>query len=178
MKPTGETCKNKQRSCRGKLIDTVLDWEHDLPPDDLDMSIFHSTLADLNIGLGSSFQIMPSGKLPLRSAKFGGKFALVNLQPIKLEKKADLVIHSYVDDVIEKVLKRLGIEEIPEYNEGEDPTKNCKDGDRWNIDASAIKAVEKLYRERTSRKTKGDEKVEKPEGRKKQKKEEDGNWKP
>lgn len=37
MKPTGETCKSRVRSCRGKLIDTVLDWEHDLPQDDLDM---------------------------------------------------------------------------------------------------------------------------------------------
>lgn len=146
MKPTGETCRNRQRSCRGKLIDTVLDWEHDLPPDDLDMSIFHSTLADLNIGLGSSFQIMPSGKLPLKNSKFGGKFALVNLQPIKLETKADLVIHSYVDNVLEKVLKRLGIEEIPEYNETEDPTRTCEDGDSWNIDAGALKEVEKLVK--------------------------------
>jgi NAD+-dependent protein deacetylase sirtuin 6 len=180
MKPTGETCKNKQRSCRGKLIDTVLDWEHDLPPDDLDMSVFHSTLADLNIGLGSSFQIMPSGKLPLRNAKYGGKFALVNLQPIKLEKKADLVIHSHVDDVLEKVLKRLGIEEIPEYDESDDPTKHCGEGESWNMEAKAIKEVEKLYKERTSRKTKGDVKLEKPEGRKKQKKEVEGdkNWKP
>lgn len=170
MKPTGETCKNRTRSCRGKLIDTILDWEHDLPGDDLDLSIYHSTIADLNIGLGSSFQIMPSGKLPLRSAKFRGKFALVNLQPIKLEKKADLVIHTYVDDVMEKVLKRLGIEEFPEFDESVDPTRNC-DGNRWNIEPGVIKELEKVYKEKTSRKNKSDEKLE-PIEKKKTKKEE------
>jgi NAD+-dependent protein deacetylase sirtuin 6 len=112
---------------------------------------------------------MPSGRLPLKNAKFGGKFALVNLQPIKLEKKADLVIHSYVDDVLEKVLKRLGIEEIPEYDPAEDPTKHCVDGDTWNVEPAALKEIEKVYKEKTSRKTKSNVKDEKPDGRKKQK---------
>lgn len=151
MKPIGETCKSKVRSCRGKLSDTILDWEHDLPVDDLDLSIMHSTLADLNIGLGSSFQIMPSGRLPLRNGKFGGKFALVNLQPIKLEKKADLVIHSYVDDVMERVLKRLGIEQIPDYDEKEDPTRNT-DEQTWNYEPGVVKEIEKVFKEKTSRK--------------------------
>lgn len=112
---------------------------------------------------------MPSGRLPLRNAKFGGKFALVNLQPIKLEKKADLVIHSYVDDVLEKVVKRLGIEEIPEYNESEDPTKHCKEGDTWNMEPTVVKELEKLYKEKTCRKNKNNLKDEKPECKKKQK---------
>lgn len=159
LKPTGETCRNRLRSCRGKLVDTILDWEGSLPDDDLELSIMHSTIADLNIGLGSSFQIMPSGKLPLRNGKFGGKFALVNLQPIKLEKKADLVIHSYVDVVLERVLKRLGIEEIPEYDASEDPTKTSE-GDTWNIDLVVMKEVDQVYKEKTSRKKKSDVKFE------------------
>lgn len=154
LKATGEICKNTLRRCRGRLIDTILDWEGALPDDDLELSIMHSTLADLNIGLGSSFQIMPSGKLPLRNARFGGKFALINLQSIKLEKKADLVIHSYVDDVLERVLKRLGIEEIPEYDESIDPTRS--NAEMWNIEPAVLKDVEKLYREKTSRKKKND----------------------
>lgn len=112
-----------------------------------------ATIADLNIGLGSSFQIMPSGKLPLRNKKFGGKFALVNLQPIKAEKTADLVIHSYVDDVMEKVLKRLGVEDIPEYDSKSDPTRNGDEG-AWNIEKAVIKEVEKIYKSVVSRKKK------------------------
>lgn len=172
MKATGETCKNRTRNCRGKLIDTILDWEHDLPLDDLDLSIMHSTMADLNIGLGSSFQILPSGKLPLRNGKYGGKFALINLQPIKLENKADLVIHSYVDDVLEKVLKRLGIEDIPDYDESKDPTRSCID-QTWNYNKNSTKEFEKLYKEKTSRKHKGEAGKSDPVGKKKIKKNDD-----
>lgn len=154
------------------MVDTILDWEGSLPDDDLEMSIMHSTLADLNIGLGSSFQIMPSGKLPLRNVKFGGKFALVNLQPIKLEKKSNLVIHSYVDDVMERVLKRLGIEDIPDYDESLDPTRSCE-GDGWNISAAALKDIEKVFKEKTSRKKKPDEKLEPIDNKKKKKSEDD-----
>ncbi|KAG5667810.1 hypothetical protein PVAND_015779 [Polypedilum vanderplanki] len=150
-KAVGVTCKNNQRPCRGQLIDTILDWEDNLPEDDIEMAIMHSTLADLNIGLGSSFQIMPSGKFPLRSQKYGGKFALINLQPIKVEKKADLVIHSYVDEVMEKIIKRLGIEEIPEYCEDEDPTRKEDLSINWNIPKETIKEVEILYKARTER---------------------------
>lgn len=163
MKLIGEDCKNTSKKCRGKLIDTILDWEGSLPEDDLELSIMHSTLADLNIGLGSSFQIMPSGKLPLKNGgRFGGKFALVNLQPIKLENKADLVIHSYVDEVMEKVLKRLGIEKIPDYNEIDDPTKN-KEGCAWNISSGMFEEVKKIYKKKICRKKKIEEKSEMPE---------------
>lgn len=54
MKSAGEICLNQSRKCRGKLIDTILDWEHALPLDDMNLSIYHSTIADLNIGIGSS----------------------------------------------------------------------------------------------------------------------------
>lgn len=172
LKPIGEDCKNTSKRCRGKLIDTILDWEGSLPDDDLELSTMHSTIADLNIGLGSSFQIMPSGKLPLRNCgKFGGKFALVNLQPIKVEKKADLVIHSPVDEVMERVLKRLGIEEIPEHSETDDPTRN-NEGCNWNFSKKIFKEVEKTYKEKTCRKKKNEEKFE-PIDKKKRKKIED-----
>lgn len=150
-KSIDETCQNSLRPCRGQMIDNILDWEHDLPEDDLDAALMHSTLADLNIGLGSSFQIMPSGRFPLKNKKFGGKFALVNLQPIKLEKQADLVIHTYVDDVLQKVLKRLGIEDIPEFNIDDDPTKKTS-VQTWNIPKDIMKDVEQSYKLKTSRK--------------------------
>ena len=112
----------------------------------------HSTLADLNIGIGSSFQIMPSGNLPLKNKKFGGKLVICNLQPIKLDKKADLVIHTYVDKVFEKVLKRLGIEDIPQFDDTLDPTKESHPTAEWTVSAKTIKEVERLYKEKTSRK--------------------------
>ena len=129
-----------------------MDWEDDLPEKDLDLSVMHSTLADLNIGIGSSFQIMPSGNLPLKNKKFGGKLVICNLQPIKLDKKADLVIHTYVDIVFEKVLKRLGIDDIPQFDDTLDPTKKSHPTTDWTVGAKTIKEVEKLYKEKTSKK--------------------------
>lgn len=149
-KHVGMMCNNQQRPCRGQLIDTILDWEGNLPDDDLNMAEMHSTLADLNIGLGSSFQIMPSGRFPFRSKKFGGKFALVNLQPIKVEKQADLVIHGYVDDVMVQVLKRLGIEDVPEYSEDDDPTRKSDLSVEWNIPKKSLKEIEALYKQKTA----------------------------
>jgi len=167
-KPIGDHCKNKVRPCRGQLIDTILDWEDDLPEDDFEMAMMHSTVADLNIGLGSSFQIMPCAKFPMRNQKFGGKLVLVNLQPTIIEKKTDLSIHAYVDDVMEMVLKRLGIEDIPEYNEDEDPTRKEDFSVNWNIPKKQLNSIEKLYKERTekNKKRKGDEVVSKKKTKK------------
>ncbi|XP_072401323.1 NAD-dependent protein deacetylase Sirt6 isoform X1 [Diabrotica undecimpunctata] len=122
-----EDCKRSSmlrgRTCRGKLRDTILDWEDSLPEYDLEMSDYHSSLADLNICLGTTLQIVPSGNLPLRCKKYGGKVAIVNLQPTKHDNKVDLIINSYVDDVISRIMKKLGLE-IPDYSTEVDPTKN------------------------------------------------------
>lgn len=131
QKYLGEFCKRevRGRSCRGKLKDTILDWEAGLPDADLEVSDYHSSLADLNICLGTTLQIVPSGNLPLRCKKYGGKLVVVNLQATKHDKKADLIINTYVDNVLENIMKHLGLE-IPEYSKGIDPTKN-QDG--WSV---------------------------------------------
>jgi mono-ADP-ribosyltransferase sirtuin 6 len=141
-------CKRilRGRPCRGKLCDTILDWEHSLPEKDLEMSDYHSSVADLNICLGTTLQIVPSGNLPLRCKKYGGKVVIVNLQPTKHDKKADLIINTYVDAVLEKVVKRLGLE-ISGYTDAIDPTRtNLRYGSAdWNISNNDIKEIKALY---------------------------------
>ena len=51
-----------------------------------------------------------------------GKVVICNLQPTKHTGKADLNIHTYVDDVMRKLFDKLGIS-IPEYSPGQDPVK-------------------------------------------------------
>nr|XP_022904870.1 NAD-dependent protein deacetylase Sirt6 [Onthophagus taurus] len=142
-------CKRFQRFCRGKLCDTILDWEDNLPDFDLKLCELHSRVADLNICLGTTLQIVPSGRLPMSCKKYGGKVVIVNLQPTKYDKKADLRINSYVDLVLSELMNSLDLE-IPEYKIGLDPTKNAELTDNkivveWTISKSYIKEAQKLF---------------------------------
>lgn len=64
---------------------------------------------------------------------------------LRQDKKADFVIHTYVDDILSKVCKRLGLE-IPSYNNDEDPTKTpIEHNQEWTIQSQDVKELEKLY---------------------------------
>ncbi|XP_069505488.1 NAD-dependent protein deacylase sirtuin-6 isoform X2 [Ambystoma mexicanum] len=118
LKPTGRLCDVPKsrglRACRGKLRDTILDWEDALPDRDLTLAEDACRKADLAITLGTSLQIKPSGNLPLATKKKGGKLVIVNLQATKHDKHADILIHGYVDDVMDRLMKHLQLE-IPEW---------------------------------------------------------------
>ncbi|UYV72534.1 SIRT6 [Cordylochernes scorpioides] len=127
QKYTGHSCPwgktTGRRPCRGNLCDTILDWEAELPPDDLTRGSQLSKQADLSICLGTTLQIIPSGTLPLLTLdKSGGKLVICNLQPTKYDDKAELVIHGYVDQVLKKTAELLGLE-VPEYDPKTDPTR-------------------------------------------------------
>ncbi|XP_069784607.1 NAD-dependent protein deacylase sirtuin-6 isoform X4 [Narcine bancroftii] len=118
LKATGRLCDVKKarglRACRGKLQDTILDWEDALPERDLSLADEACRKSDVAITLGSSLQIKPSGNLPFSTKKKGGKLVIVNLQATKLDRYSDLRIFGYVDEVVTKLMKHLGIE-IPEW---------------------------------------------------------------
>ncbi|KAK6751179.1 hypothetical protein RB195_002883 [Necator americanus] len=111
LRLTGRLCEGtpKGRTCRGRLRDTTLDWEDALPEPDLTIAYNFAKNADLSLCLGTSLQIVPVGDMPLLARKNGGKMVTVNLQATKHEKKTDLAIHGFVDDVMLRVLKHLGI---------------------------------------------------------------------
>ncbi|XP_033236538.1 NAD-dependent protein deacetylase Sirt6 [Drosophila pseudoobscura] len=139
------TVSNVGRACRtGYLHDNVLDWEHDLPQRDLDMAVMHSTMADLNITLGTTLQIVPSGNLPLKNIKGGGKLVICNLQPTKHDSKAHLVISSYVDEILSRVCNILGIE-ISEYSESSDPTTQSNLVE-WTLPLNHINIIERKFK--------------------------------
>lgn len=117
LKHTGNPCtQRKSRGlCRGKLRDTILDWEDALPVEDLDRADLHAKKSDLSLCLGTSLQILPCANLPLHAKRNGGKFVTVNLQATKHEKKANVKIHEHVDKVMIDVCKRLNIG-IPSYD--------------------------------------------------------------
>nr|XP_045599555.1 NAD-dependent protein deacetylase Sirt6-like [Procambarus clarkii] len=125
QKSEGKSCPGKRgngRRCRGKLHDTVLDWEDGLPDADLDLAVSHSCAADLSICLGTTLQIVPSGNIPVDTKKRGGKLVICNLQPTKQDRHADLIINTYVDNVMKRLLELLNIPKM-EYNPDDDPMK-------------------------------------------------------
>lgn len=61
------------------------------------------------------------------------------------DKKADLLINTYVDNVLIKVMKKLGLE-IPEYSQDIDPTKRVEDTVLdWTINKKDIAEAKNLY---------------------------------
>ena len=121
-----ESCKNRERRpCRGKLRDFVLDWEDELPEPETTLSLSHSTLSELSIVIGSTLQIVPAGNMPTYTKKNSGKLVIINLQPTKHDKKADLIINSYADGIFEMLFKELGLE-IPEFSKELDKVRQVK----------------------------------------------------
>ncbi|UJR31024.1 hypothetical protein I4U23_018533 [Adineta vaga] len=114
-KRTGNICnsmkgRNKNLSCRGKLRDTVLDWEDALPEPALKLSEEHCAKADLCLCLGTSLQIRPCRDLPRKTKKNGGKVVIVNLQKTSMDSIATLVIHERCDRVMKFILGKLNLD--------------------------------------------------------------------
>lgn len=70
-----------------------------MPDSDLVLSDAHSILSQLSIVIGSTLQIVPAGTMPTLTKKYHGaaagktgKLVIINLQPTKHDKKADLII--------------------------------------------------------------------------------------
>lgn len=134
------------RPCRGKLQDFVLDWEDELPDDDLTLSMSHSVVSDLSIVIGSTLQIIPAGNMPTYTKKKpDGRLVIINLQPTKHDKKADLVIRAYADKVFESLLSKLG-HDIPEYDVDCDPIRKVKAGQHieWTQSKTEAKRLQKV----------------------------------
>lgn len=112
LKPTGVKCTNEKSrgKCRGILHDSILDWEDALPDKELEKADIMAKAATLSITLGTSLQIVPAANLPLPAKKKNnGQLVIVNLQPTKHDKHADLRIHYYVDAVMKGVMRELGL---------------------------------------------------------------------
>lgn len=59
------------------------------------------------------------------------------------DKKADLIISTYVDSVLEQLCENLGVE-LLEYSEADDPTK-WAEGEEWTIQPEWVKEIDGLF---------------------------------
>uniref|UniRef100_A0A915ED18 protein acetyllysine N-acetyltransferase n=1 Tax=Ditylenchus dipsaci TaxID=166011 RepID=A0A915ED18_9BILA len=137
LKLTGRSCQGTEtdRSCRGKLRDTTLDWEDALPEPDYEIAQSFSRSSDLSLCLGTTLQIRPVGDLPLLCKRNNGTLVTVNLQKTQHHKKTDLIINAKLDQVFEHVMRFLDIDVDLTY----DPS-------HYNVTEKSSHPLEKLQK--------------------------------
>jgi len=79
---TGRLCEDPK--CKGKLKDSIINFQENLPEKELDSGFTHSQLADLHLCLGSSLRVRPASDMPLETVNNGGKLVIIKY---KLNKK-------------------------------------------------------------------------------------------
>ena len=109
---TGRRCDDPQ--CSGPLVDSIINFNEDLPQDELEKGFESAQLSDLCIVLGSSLRVYPAADIPGDMIKRGSKVVILNLQKTPLNKKCAMEVHSKIDTLILGLMKRLGLE-IPSF---------------------------------------------------------------
>uniref|UniRef100_A0A5K3FKN2 protein acetyllysine N-acetyltransferase n=1 Tax=Mesocestoides corti TaxID=53468 RepID=A0A5K3FKN2_MESCO len=99
LKTTGARCtklKTRVRPCGGKLIDSVLDWEDELPEPDYALAVKEARNASIHLCLGISPHILPTARLPFRTSGLG--LPRKRLQPICVENAIIDLTNGSADD--------------------------------------------------------------------------------
>lgn len=109
---TGNLCDDPK--CRGKLYDNIINFKESLDPEIIRLGFHHGRTADLCLALGSSLRVMPAAEIPYKTVERGGKLVIVNIQKTGLDSHADLVIHAFCDEVMEKLMAALSLP-IPSF---------------------------------------------------------------
>lgn len=117
--------KEDAAKCRGHLRDTILDWESPIPYNELRVATREGKRNLLHICIGTGMQLRPSKDMvcdPMTRDK-DKKLVIINLQPTRLDQKANLVINYYADDVMRLLMDELDLE-VERYDPSKDPTKD------------------------------------------------------
>lgn len=108
---TGRKCA----LCDGPLLDTIINFGEFLPAQPLQDARDNAKKADLCLVLGSSLTIPPASTIPEAVGKRkAAKLAICNLQETPLDDLAALRIHSKSDDLMIRVMEKLGLR-IPTF---------------------------------------------------------------
>ncbi|MEA3375790.1 MAG: NAD-dependent deacylase [Chloroflexota bacterium] len=90
-------------ACGGVLKPDVVLFGEQLPIDVINAARAHVSSADLMLVAGSSLEVAPVSKLPLRIHRRGGRLIVVNLEPTYVDDAADVVIHGDVARVLPRI---------------------------------------------------------------------------
>ena len=103
---TGRNCEDS--SCRGKLIDSIINFGENLNEKVLENGFENSARADLCLAMGSSLTVTPAADMPRTTSK-RGKLVVVNLQRTPLDDRAAMKINAFCDTVMQMLMQKLDL---------------------------------------------------------------------
>lgn len=110
---TGRPCDNP--TCRGALVDSIINFGEGLPRDDLVKSYEEAEKCDLCIVLGSSLRVFPAADIPATVIRNGKKVVICNLQKTPLNEYCALEVHTQIDTLMCGLMSRLALD-IPPFS--------------------------------------------------------------
>lgn len=96
------------KDCGGYIKPNVVLFGEMLPQEQLEGAELAAQRADVMLIIGSSLEVAPASDLPLLALRNNAKLIIVNLQPIPLDNRADVVIRGDAAVVLPEIQKHLG----------------------------------------------------------------------
>jgi len=93
--------------CGGVYKPNVILFGEQLPIRVLNEAMAEARRCDLMLVAGSSLEVTPAADLPVIAAESGARTILVNLQPTGFDRRADVVIHGDVTDVLPRIIEAV-----------------------------------------------------------------------
>ncbi len=90
-------------ACGGFVKAAVISFGQAMPEAEMARGINLSRACDLFIVLGSSLQVFPAASLPQMTKENGARLIIINRDRTPLDSLADLVIHSFIGNVLKDV---------------------------------------------------------------------------
>ncbi|KAJ5200720.1 hypothetical protein N7491_008474 [Penicillium cf. griseofulvum] len=108
---TGRKCAR----CGGILLDSIVNFDEQLPARDFDLGRENARNGDFCLVLGSSLTVIPANEIPkIVGEKKGAKLAICNLQKTPIDELCDYRIFAEADTLMIKVVEKLGLS-IPPF---------------------------------------------------------------
>ncbi|KAJ5329640.1 hypothetical protein N7452_010030 [Penicillium brevicompactum] len=96
--------------CGGVLLDSIVNFDENLPARDLDLARENAQKADLFLVLGSSLTVTPAKGIPeIVGQKEDAKLAICNLQQTPIDDLTSICIFTEADILMERVMNMLGL---------------------------------------------------------------------
>ncbi|MHA1147829.1 MAG: SIR2 family NAD-dependent protein deacylase [Promethearchaeota archaeon] len=93
--------------CKGRIINSIVNFGDPLPEDELYESIRRSENADVFFVIGSSLVVTPAANLPRMAQKNGSKLIILNRGETPYDKVADLRFFNDIANVLPPILEKV-----------------------------------------------------------------------